>query len=452
MTFPHTPVTLATLLALASSATAQINWQPSLEAALQAAAIDETPMLVAIVMPGERGSDAIIEHYGHSQIRKLSRYCVCFRIDVGGDRPDADERAVLERYLGAKPRDPVIVPHHVMVQSDGRTIISSAPYQLTAGQLEWLIVDGIRKTNPSFQWELSEGARAPEDLRYDDVEKATEETEPPPTPEETKKAIEALKRGGGWASAMQHYNVVLRSDSPQAVKFVEGQLRGTTGSFMSGMALSAIGEVSPVRFSPVLIGFLDDRGRSNRENAARGLAKMAHDKSDRAIKKHFKSEKDAKVRGWLIRAAAATAPKDKATVTLVKKALRKKEDPIVRMQAAVAAGMLEDDSKAIALMKDAITDQEPNVRAAAAYAMACRRDKKLAPVLESALKAERDAEARHWLETALNVTVKETDLKEFKNFRTKVLGERRGRDRGNRGRRGGGGNGGGGNGGNGGGR
>lgn len=433
---------VAAALSLAGAVAAQIRWQPSLEAATQRAAVDGTPMLVAVVMPGERGSDAVIEHYRDSRIVKLSRHCVCLRIDVGGERPDADERAVLERYLGAEPREPVVVPHHVMVGSDGETIISSAAYQLTAGQLEWLIVDAFEKAGADLEWELGEGARAPEDLSYDGVEKGAEGVEPPPTAEQTEEAIAALKKGSaGWAGAMEHYAVVLRSDQPQAVKFVEAQLRGTAGRFVSGMALTAIGEISPVVFSPVLVGFLDDRSEQNRENAARGLAKMAHDKTSKAIRKHLKAEKVPAVRGWLVRAAAATAPRDRATITVVRKALDEKEDPQVRLQAAVAAGMLEDRDKAVELMTQALADADPNVRAAAAYAIACRRDEELLATLESALKAERDAEARHWLETARDAVSKATDLRAFRNFRTEVLGETRGLDRaapGNGGRPGGG--------------
>lgn len=75
-------------------------------------------------MPGERGSDALIEHYRDSGVRKISNQCVCFRIDVGTARPSADEREVLQQYLGAAPRDPIVVPHHVMVHPDGKTVLS----------------------------------------------------------------------------------------------------------------------------------------------------------------------------------------------------------------------------------------------------------------------------------------------------------------------------------------
>jgi hypothetical protein len=434
MNLPNVRLSSAAFLVLAAAATAQIGWQPSLQAALQAAAQYDQAILIAVGMPGERGSDAVIAAYGDGRVIKISRECICFRVDVGTPQPSLDEREVLQRYLGAAPLEPVTVPHHIMVKPDGKTIVSSAAYQLTAGQLEWLIADGIKKVKPDFRWELGEGARAPEGLRYEGTEKSDQGTKPPPTAEETKAAIDALKKGGaGWVESIELYTVVLRSDSAPAVKFVEAQLRGVGGQFVTGLVLTAIGEVSPVIYSPILVAYLEDRDEKHRLNAARGLAKMAHDKTGKAIKKRIKDEPSAKVRGWLIRAATTTAPADPATGTLVQKALDMKEDPQVRMQAAVAAGTLEDRDKAFALMQKALADKDGTVRAAAAYAMACRRDKALAPALEAALKAEEDGDAKHWLEAARKAVVEEGDLQEFRTFRTKVLGETFGIEREGRG-------------------
>ncbi|MFT4513535.1 MAG: hypothetical protein ACI91B_002239, partial [Planctomycetota bacterium] len=74
-------------------------------------------------------------------------------------------------------------------------------------------------------------------------------------------------------------------------------------------------------------------------------------------------------------------------------------------------------------------------------AIATRRDKELAASLEPAIKGETDAEAKHWMELAIDTLLKKRDLRDFENFRTKVLKETRGR----RNRNAGGGNAGGGN-------
>jgi hypothetical protein len=436
-------ITLATAWLASTLAAQGPSWQRSLEAALQAIKDKNRPMLVAVVMPGERGSDAVIDHYKDSGVRKIANQCTCLRIDVGTSRPSADEREVLQRYLGAAPREPIVVPHHVMVHPDGETILSSASYQMTAGQLEWFIADGIRLLDKTFEWPLGERARAPESLRYGDVKKTETDTDAPPTKKEVKEAIAKLKKGGtGWQGSIEHYNTLLRSEDPSAIKYVQSQLSGRTGGFIAGTALSTIAEVSPTAWSVVLIDFLDNRNEARRKDAARGLAKMAYPKTFKAIKKRLKAEKEAEVFAWLLRAAAATAPKNKATITAIEKALAKNKDENVRMHAAVAASALEDKAASFRLMRKALADDHPDVRSAAAYAMATRRDAEMAAALEPAVQGERDAEAKHWLELALETLHKKRDLREFENFRTKVLGETRGGNRGG-GNRGGGNRGGG---------
>ena len=415
------------------------SWQRSLDVALQTIKDKNRPLLVAVVMPGERGSDAIIEHYRDSGVRKVSNQCVCLRIDVGTARPSADEREVLQRYLGAAPRDPIVVPHHVMVHPDGTTVLSSASYQMTAGQLEWFIADGIRLFDKTFEWPLGQRARAPESLRYGDVKKTETDVPPPPTKKQVKEAIAALKKGGtGWQGSIEHYTTLLRSEESSAIKYVQAQLTGTRGGFMAGIALGTIAEVSPTAWSVVLVDFLDNRTEDRRQDAARGLTKMAEKKTFKPIKKRLKAEKETKVLAWLLRAAAATAPTDKATITAIDKAIAKNKDENVRMHAAVAAGALEDKAASFRLMRKALADDHPDVRSAAAYAMATRRDPEMAAALEPAVQGERDAEARHWLELALDTLLKKRDLREFENFRAKVLKETRGRSGGRGGDTGGG--------------
>lgn len=443
-------LTLAPLWLTTSVLAQELAWHSSLASALDFAKEKNRVMLVAVVMPGERGSDGIIAHYRDSDVRKLSGNCVCLRIDVGTERPSADERDVLQRYLGAAPREPIVVPHHVIVHPDGKTILSSAAYQMTAGQLEWFMADGIKQLDPTFEWPLGERARAPEGLRYGDVKKTEEEVKAPPSKADVKKAIAGLKKGGaGWMGSIEHYQVLLRSDQSAAIKYVDSQVRGGQG-MVAGLALNAISEISPTAWSPMLVEFLDNRKSERRLEAARGLTSMAVKKTNKPIKKALKSEKEAKVRAWLLRAAVATGPTDKSTITQVEKAISGDKESVVRMHAAVAAAAIEDKDASHRLMRKALSDEDPDVRSAAAYAIATRRDNELAASLEPAIKGETDAEAKHWMELAIDTLLKKRDLREFENFRTKVLKETRGRRNRNGGRGGGnagGGNAGGGNGG-----
>ena len=150
---------------------------------------------------------------------------------------------------------------------------------------------------------------------------------------------------------------------------------------------------------------------------------MAPPKSKKSVLKQLKREKDEQARAWLLRAAVAVAPKDKATVTAIEKALKKDPEPFVRMQAVVAAGALEIRDKALSLMRRGLDDGDPDVRAAAAYAMAARRDQELLGALEPAFRAEPDAETKRWLEAAMNVLSQRGDLAGFDRLRDKVLKE-----------------------------
>ena len=215
------------LAGLCAGLPAQLPWKTSLDAALQAAADKQQVMLIAILIPGERDSDALIETYRDGSIRKLARNCICLRVDVDSVRGDEDRLAVLERFLDAPPREPFLAPHHVIVQPDGKTVISSAAYRMTAGQLEWFIADGIRKLDGAFQWPRSDRMRAPESLRYEEREATEQELRLPPTKQEVKLAIDALKKGmSGWQGSIKHYTTLLTSGEKSAVKYVDTQLSG----------------------------------------------------------------------------------------------------------------------------------------------------------------------------------------------------------------------------------
>jgi len=400
-----------------------LQWKTSLDAALQAAADKQQVMLIAILIPGERDSDALIETYRDGNIRKLARNCACLRVDVESVRGDEDRLDVLERFLGAPPREPFLAPHHVIVQPDGKTVISSAAYRMTAGQLEWFIADGIRKLDGAFQWPRSDRMRAPESLRYEEREATEQELRLPPTKQDVKLAIDALKKGtSGWQGSIKHYTTLLTSGEKSAVKYVDTQLSGGR-SMITGLALSTISQVSPVAYAPILEQFLDNRRASRRREAAIGMWQMAPAKSKKAIFKQLKREKDDQARAWLLRAAVAVAPKDKASITAIEKALKKESEPFVRMQAVVAASALEARDKALELMLKGLDDGDPDVRSAAAYAMATRRDQELLGALEASVSSEPDAEAKRWMEQAMNVLSKRGDFAAFDTLRRKVLKE-----------------------------
>ena len=191
----HSSLLSLSLAGLCAGLPAQLPWQRSLDAALQAASERQQVLLIAVLIPGERDSDALVETYRDAGVRKLGRACVCLRIDVQSERGDEDRLTVLEKYLDAPPREPFLAPHHVIVNPDGETVISSAARRMTVGQMEWFLADGIKKFDGSFKWPRNDRMRAPEGLRYKEREGSRDELRLPPTKKEVKAAIDALKRG-----------------------------------------------------------------------------------------------------------------------------------------------------------------------------------------------------------------------------------------------------------------
>lgn len=415
----------------ASTASAQIRWADSLADALTQAAADNTIVMIALSMPGERASDLLENgHYRDSRLGQLSKHSVnlVFRVGPNGEF-DTDERLVRERYLGAGPDTSVAVPHHLFVKpvGDGE-LISSVAYQLTEGQLEWIWVDAIRTVQPTFEWELSDAARAPERMKKAGVT-AGDETPEPPTEEEVEHALAEIKkssgggrRGGGWMRSLEHVGVIVRSDEKAAIKWATTTMR-SFGSTIAQRVLRTVGEYSPQPWWTFAASYLEDRSEEAREESARALEQLAAKKSLSPLKKQLRAEKSDTVKGRLIRALAAVAPSDNGVASTIGKVLSKEKSAEVRIQAAAAISVLEKPDAVRKHLEAALEDKNDVVRSAAAFAIASRRDKELLPLLESAAARERNNEAKRWMTTAKSV-VETGELEPFDDFRKNVLGDR----------------------------
>ncbi|MBI5851513.1 MAG: HEAT repeat domain-containing protein [Planctomycetes bacterium] len=404
-----------------------ITWSNTLKGALDAARAKNTVVFIAIVMPGERGSDAMLErHYLAPEVVELSHKTINVKLEVGpSGTPPEDERIVRERWLKAAPDALLAAPNHLFVKpgepgSDGE-LISSFAYEVGAGRLEWAFVDALKKVQPEFTWELSERARAPETLLYGET--ANDGTQPAPTPDEVKAAIKELKAGGwDFQKRLQNYRTVLSSDDPEALRFGQQEMRSLPGGFRR-VGLMTVGTVSPKAWHGFAEGFLEDREPEMREEASRTLEQLAEPKAQKALRKQFTAEDDEKVRGRLLRAMVASAPGDKTVVKDVEKVLTKDKSAPMRVQAAMAAASLEDRATAQRLLKLGLADGAGNVRTAAAYGVAARRDADLKAALAEVKQKERDLEVSQWLSTAIEV-LDGGDLRKFEPFLTQVVGDR----------------------------
>jgi hypothetical protein len=404
-----------------------IPWAVSLDGALTEARERGTVVVIAIHMPGERGSDAMREsHYRDGRIGSLAKETVNLLIEVGPGRVPADERKVRERYLKVEPDALVAVPHHLWVKpgaaGEPGELMSSVAYQMTVGQLEWAWADAIKKVRPDFEWEADDRARAPESLLYGEAEK--DGTEPPPSRDEVREAIKKLR--AGWAdpkSMFDNYRTVLSSSEKEALQYGRTEMRNL-GAFLKRPAMRLVADVSPPEWHELATEYLDDNDPRVREEAARALERLAVDRSTRTLRSMEPKEDDEATRGRMIRAMAACGPADRNVVRQLEKILRKDKVEAVRVQAAMAIQVLEDRDAVAKLLGFALDDEAAHVRTAAAYVIAARRDADLAQILADATADESDAEVSGWMATAKEV-LDGGDLRKFRTFVEKVAMDRK---------------------------
>lgn len=434
MTQPHA-VARATLFSLVFSCTAaaQVAWQESLADALSAAREAKTMLVVTVLAPGERESDAIAEvHSRDTPLLRLSEHSQNFLLRVGPHAdPQPDEERVLADYIGTEADQPYAVPYHIFVDpgtSGEGKVISSVAYGLTAGQLEWAWADAAKAHDPQFEWTLGDRARAPERIRFHNVEGGSSSDRLPPTDDEVEAALDELKKGSNRRAlrrALQQLAIVIRSDEKNAVKYATTALRGARGfgRILPG-ALRAVGEVSPQNWSSLPLEYLADRDTNHREESARALERLRVKKTLSALKKRVRAEDADRVLGRVLRAMATIAPADKNVFRTLRKTLESSIVAEVRTQAAAAISVLEDPAVVRELLELALADENGNVRAAAAYAIASRRDPNLRELLEAKVEDERNPEAQSWMRNAIDIIKDRQKLEDMSAFIEDVLGDR----------------------------
>jgi uncharacterized membrane protein YgcG len=419
----------ATLLLLLSPAKAQIRWTPRFDDAMQLAKAEGKVVLFAFNLAGERANDEMVaDHYKDSTLGKLSQFTVNVFCSIAteprvpGVTPNqhqsAEQQARLQ-VLKVGPGEDVIAPQHVFVGPDG-TILSSVPYRITKGELEWAWVDAIKKVDPKFTWQLSQGARAPGRLSFGAVERG--ENGKPPTKGEVAEALKEVRKSrGGLLRNLGLVEVLMKSDDPEAVAFLETTLNGLEATWVAG-ALDTMGMISPKAYHALLASYLPSRDEAVRLAAAGALERMAEPKAFAPLLKQYKLEKADKVRGRLLRAMASCGPAQKETLAQIDKLMAKEPSGEVRAQAVLALAQLEDKAKVLEGLRAALRDPAPKVRSTVAFVLASRRDAEFALTLDEAAAKEEELDTKAWLEAAAKV-VRGGDGDAFKNFLQRELGE-----------------------------
>jgi hypothetical protein len=417
---------------LAGTAAAQsgVRWTPSLDAALSTAKTESRVTMLAFSMDGERACEELLaDHYRDPILARLATNTVNVFCSISatarvpgvtGAQQQAAELQARTQILKIGPDQDVIAPQHVFLGPDG-AVLASVAYRLTKGELEWVWVDAIRKVQPTFAWEFGDRARAPGGLVFGRAQNGTNPK--PPTKAEVDAALKEIKKMRGGFDRIRDLSMILmRSDDPDALKFGESMLR-TLGEGMRAQVLQGIGAVSPKAWHSVVADWLDDRSSGTRVAAAAALEALAEPKSLPALQAQWRKEKDAAVRGRLLRAMAAAGPNQKGVLQVVAKALETEKEPEMRAHAMLAAGLLEDRGAVHRAMTRGLDDADPKVRATAAFTIAVRREQELLGKLERTIESEPDVETKQWMTEAVK-TVRGGDGEPFRRFLERVLGER----------------------------
>ena len=421
----HLALHVLVALAATSSATCQIKWTTDLDAAFARAKDEKRVIFVAINMDGERANaEMLAEHYRDGRLAKLSRQTVNIfctqskerRVSgVSVEQQHHCEVQVRERILKATPDTWVVSPQHLFLGPDGK-ILSSVPYRVTKGELEWMWVDAIHKIDKDFAWKLPGSAHAPRRLRYDGKPAAPAEGKKPPTKEEVDEILDGLNKDGlsGWARAREKIPILMRSDDKRAMDVAVTVLGFIQGERRARM-LDGIGATSPRVWWRVVTPHVSDRLAVVRRAAVDALGALAEPKAVKVLDKASKNRKEeATIRGYILIAWASCNPKDKKLARLLAKTVRD-DDEMLRSRVIIAAGKLEQRKAVTELLAKGLADGSTIVRQTSAWMVAQRRDKHLLQSVQAAAGIETDPETKELMKAA-DAAIGGASLEPFKDL------------------------------------
>lgn len=413
-----------------------ISWQVDFDKAMETAKAEKRIVFVAINMEGERANDEAVQvHYKDSRLLSLSKFTINLfatadknekRKRFSGltyDQANKIEIKVREQFLQIPENTDVVSPQHLFISPEGKVLLS-VPYAITVGELEWMFVEALKKNDPEFKWTLDGRARAPMRLKYGYAIPKPIGAKAP-TKEEVDKILADLRKGKvRFRDMAEKMNIVIRSDSEDAIKYVQGFIGSRWMQDGRRITLfESIGKYSPSPWYVVVEPFLGYEDDDVRKAAIVATGRLGEKKCLKSVKKQFKKEKVAALQGRCLRAMARLGPKDRTVMNAIKKVLKStKASEELRMNAVVAAGLLEDRKMVTELLGKALGDPSAKIRSTAAYAIGIRRDKVLLPNLNMVLQQEKDQSVKTWIEAAVKA-IDGSNEDTFDRFLEDVVGD-----------------------------
>jgi hypothetical protein len=403
---------LVVLAHVPGRAHAQVAWDSSYEAALARAREQSRIVFIAANMDGEGANDYLAETvYRDKRVLQLTASTVNLissRFSHGSSGPckrfggiscedhKRVEVSIRKGIVNEDERGFVVAPQHVFLAPDG-SVVLSVPYLVTAEELLWCLVTALRTLEPNAGLAMPEDATPPRRLIMKGVHDPAKQREfvRPLTEEELEATIKAMKKGWGAIEDMGRFYQILASDHPDAVKFATGELSGgviTWGPEMTCNLVREIARYSPPNFWQALDPCLRQQDESVRSEAAAALEQLADKDSVPAIRKAFSKETSIEVKGDLLRALGSAGARNAGVAKTLMTTANSSGEQVLRLNAILALTYHVERKEVREFLLAALADEDNEIRQAAALAMAFSRLPAFSAPLETAAKAEQDAE------------------------------------------------------------
>jgi uncharacterized membrane protein YgcG len=451
---PHLRLSFASLLALVAIGTSSartltagdITWEGDWAAAKARSASETKVLFLAVNMDGERANDRLATKVYHdkrivelagftvpviaSAHEHSSRTCKRFGTVECSQHQSIDIR-VREELLPKDEGGFVVAPQHVFLGPSGDVLLS-VPYEINAAELEWCLVEAIRRVDPESKIQASSKARAPKRLVDGGMSAIVGgDNASPATLEEVLELMEQVRKG-----RMKDREAALRrimtADEEEARKFISQELRspgggrggggrggrggggggggGGTGRNEAGTGpwaqqekiIRNIARLSPSSWWVLIEEFAFSKDEDLRSECIAALEQLQAPESVKLIQSGLRKEKDERLEGNWLRALASCAPSDTKVASKILKLAKKDKSPAVQTQAILALGWLAPSEQRTELLSELLEGDAPDMAEAAALAAGLSREEVLKQMLEShAVKAVADIKAA--LDASLSV-------------------------------------------------
>lgn len=361
--------------------TRSIAWERSYDAALARAKAESRPVFVAFNRDDEPANDdTAVRVYHDPRIVALSREFVCVPASIGhhagvGDCP---------RFPGVRCRDhqecegraraallesnTVEVPQHVFLAADG-TVLFHKVWFVDVDVLAKLMEQALVRTRP--EWAAKAASRpagdgsapAPADGG------AAAPVEPPPTDlQDLFRALTALRtsKPGNRQPAADQVGAMRGPDVESALT----ALLDVRDADLNFAVLRAIGKAGRIERLPLVLPRLEADQPTIRRAAIVACEELAAAEAADALVRRLAVEQDGPTLGELLRATAVLCPKRPEPRAAAIRALRHREEGVVR-QAVIALGVLPPDDAAEAVLAGQLENaRSERTRAGAAWSLA----------------------------------------------------------------------------------